>query len=218
MKYDSGPLKKIMLNRNVSSYALAKKFGVPQQTMSNYCNGKSKPPSELCLIIADELNVAVFDIFPEMLAEAPELADISANPDYEPRTQLDSKTQNGKDAVMEIKTKIGLEHMLEGNSNIVPDNGVHVKSRLILTQDNEQFQNLVINQNEQFRILTGISSRNLNVSRIQVKTNPELMTKHEFRLDSFLHVNRGEVMLFGYVHGEKMNVYRGLIVGELMFL
>lgn len=62
-------LNKIMEEKDITAYRVAKRLGVHQTTIANWRSGKSTPKTELLPKIAEALETPVYTFLPQNLAE-----------------------------------------------------------------------------------------------------------------------------------------------------
>ena len=210
-----------MQRKGITRYQLVKLTGIKKPTLYAYFEGRGNLSASVCAILADAIGEEVCDVFPQIRSKTPELASI-ADSDYDPVNLSDkTKLQPTKEEVqiMEEKgLKIAIEDMMAGAANLIPEDGVTLKSRLIQDLNDYKHDSLLIQPETQVIIYTGIKALGLPVERLVARDLKKHIIEHECHVVSTPFTINGELCVALYNHGKPLMCYRGKEVCKLILV
>ena len=196
-------LRKAMDAKDIKPYSLAKLCGVKPNTFYSYLAGNCHMGEHTCKAVADALQMPLSEVFPEMVEKA----------GSEPGVAVEAKVDgDGK------RVGIGVEDMMVGYQTLCPQDGVTLRVRCIKNMDGAEYNGYTIGDNECITIKTGVSSKNLNLDRIIVRTKKKFATEgHIFALSTPFDIDK-ELTVVVHSHGPKTVLSKGVEFAELIFL
>ncbi len=210
-----------MQRKGITRYKLIKLTGIKKPTLYAYFEGRGTLSASVCSVLADAIGEEVIDVFPQLRQRRPELADITKG-DYDPMKLSDKKTL--QPTVEEVNNmnekglKVALEDMMAGAGNLVPEDGITIKSRLIQDMNGRLIESLCVQPETQIIVMTGIKATNLNVDRIIIRDLKKHIIENEAHVCPTPFSFNGELCVALYVHGKPLMVYRGKEIGKMILV
>ena len=210
-----------MERKGITRYQLIKLTGIKKSTLYAYFDGRGTLSKSVCSVLADAIGEEICEVFPQFRHKTVELADITKG-EYDPMELSDTKklqpTIEEVNNMNEKGLKIVLDDMMAGAANLIPEDGVTLKSRLIQDLNDRKTESLSIQPETQVIIYTGVKALGLPMDRLIARDIKAHIIENECHVVSTPFTINGEVCIALYNHGKPLMCYRGKEVAKLILV